>query len=400
MVRNSGAQVMVVLDFFEGPFWMFEKFGVCLYRTSSKERLSLKEAISFAISMVQIGAYSILVPLFFIKTTPPTTAEFSDACIPLILFFTSIVRLTSILVNPKRIRTLVDIFQKYFPQNMEEQKNFKVERNYKELIRVTKALAICLSLGCVLFSLAPLFNFAMAYYTIDDEAKFDYRMPYPIWYPFKVNTPGMYAIMCSTQAFAAFSCVCAYFLPNMVLITSMLLINMNFKYLAKTVRNLTPTNTDDDMKNLSKILSHHQDIFLLVDVTNEIFNISVFISFFSSIALLCSIGMNVLGESQPYHIIKQSLLLVSSLCDLYYTCKYADDMKTSSLDMSDALAEHPWYDGSVYYQRMLLFPMARAQRPAQLMAYKFFAVSMESFQSVLTNSYQLLTLVKARFDVE
>ncbi|KAL9927420.1 putative odorant receptor 92a [Glossina fuscipes fuscipes] len=140
--------------------------------------------------------------------------------------------------------------------------------------------------------------------------------------------------------------------------------------------------------------------YRLVDVTNEIFNVSVFISFFSLIALLCSIGMNMLGEFQLYDIIRQSLLLVSSLCDLYYVCKYADDMKTSSLDMSDALAEHPWYNGSVYYQRMLLFPMARAQKPARLMAYKFFAVSMESFQSVLTKSYQLLTLIKARFDVE
>ncbi|KAL9930296.1 odorant receptor 85c-like [Glossina fuscipes fuscipes] len=174
----------------------------------------------------------------------------------------------------------------------------------------------------------------------------------------------------------------------------------NIQYLAKRVRNLTPTNTEDDIKNLSKILGRHQDIYLVVDVTNEIFNVSVFISFFSLVALLCSIGMNILGGSQLYDIIRQSLLLVSSLSELYYVCKYADDMKTSSLDMSDALAEHPWYNGSIYYQRMLLFPMARAQRPARLMAYKFFDVSMESFQSVLTNSYQLLTLIKARFDAE
>uniref|UniRef100_A0A1B0BDR5 Odorant receptor n=1 Tax=Glossina palpalis gambiensis TaxID=67801 RepID=A0A1B0BDR5_9MUSC len=136
----------------------------------------------------------------------------------------------------------------------------------------------------------------MTSYTTDDEVKFDYKLPYPVWYPFKVNTPGMYAIIVLTQAFAAFSCLCAYFVPNMVLITSLLLINMNFR---------------------------------LVDVTNEIFNVSVFISFFSLIALLCSIGMNMLGEFQLYDIIRQSLLLVSSLCDLYYVCKYADDMKTS-----------------------------------------------------------------------
>ncbi|KAL9924130.1 odorant receptor 85c-like [Glossina fuscipes fuscipes] len=400
MVRNSGAEPMVLMDFFKIPFWLFQVYGVCLYRTSSKERVSLQEAIAFAISMIQIGGYSILVPMFFIKTTPQTPAEFADTAVTLIVFFTAVVRFVCIFSNTKRVKILVDVLQKYFPQNMEEQKSFEVETNYEELIRVTKALSICLSVGVILFNVAPLFNFMMTAYTTDDEVKFDYKLPYPVWYPFKVNTPGMYAIIVLTQAFAAFSCLCAYFVPNMVLITSLLLINMNFRYLAKRVRNLTPTKTEDDIKNLSKILDRHQDIFLLVDVTNEIFNVSVFISFFSLIALLCSIGMNMLGEFQLYDIIRQSLLLVSSLCDLYYVCKYADDMKTSSLDMSDALAEHPWYNGSVYYQRMLLFPMARAQKPARLMAYKFFAVSMESFQSVLTKSYQLLTLIKARFDVD
>uniref|UniRef100_A0A1B0ACK7 Odorant receptor n=1 Tax=Glossina pallidipes TaxID=7398 RepID=A0A1B0ACK7_GLOPL len=329
MVRNSGAQLLTVLDFFKVPFWLCQKFGICLYRTSSKERVSVSEAIAFASSMLQIGAYSILVPLYFIKTPPPTTAELSVAAVTLLLFFPAAVRFICILVKSERVRTLVDVFQQHFPQNMEEQKNFEVERNYKELIRVTKGQSICLAIGVVLFSLSPFFNFAMAYHTIGDEAKFDYKPPYHIWYPFKVNTPGVYAIITLTQTFASFSCVCAYFLPNMVLITSLMLINMNFKYLAKAVRNLTPTNTDDDIKNLNKILSHHQDIYVLVDVTNEIFNISVLISFLILTALLCSVGMNVLGESQPYHIIKQSLLLLTSLCDLYYTCKYADDMKTS-----------------------------------------------------------------------
>uniref|UniRef100_A0A1A9VI71 Odorant receptor n=1 Tax=Glossina austeni TaxID=7395 RepID=A0A1A9VI71_GLOAU len=258
MVRNSGAKPMVVLDFFKVTFWVFQKFGICLYRTSSEKGAPASEAIAFASSMAQIGCYSILVPLFFIKTTPTTAAEFSDALTPLILFLTSIVRIMSILVNIKRIRTLVGVLEKYFPQNMEEQKKFEGEINHKKLIRVTKALSICISLACILFTLGPLFHFAVAYYSIGDEAKFDYGMPYPIWYPFKVNTPG-----------------------------------------------------------------------IQVDVTNDIFNISVFISFFSSIAQLCSIGMNVLTESQPYHLVKQNFLLGSSLCDLYYVCKYADDMKTS-----------------------------------------------------------------------
>uniref|UniRef100_A0A1A9VBT9 Uncharacterized protein n=1 Tax=Glossina austeni TaxID=7395 RepID=A0A1A9VBT9_GLOAU len=67
-----------------------------------------------------------------------------------------------------------------------------------------------------------------------------------------------------------------------------------------------------------------------------------------------------------------------------------------STDVSVALTDHPWYDGSIDYQRMLPFPIARVERPAQLLDYKLLVVSMESFQPLMTTSYQLFTFTKTR----
>ncbi|KAL9880663.1 putative odorant receptor 85d [Glossina fuscipes fuscipes] len=137
-----------------------------------------------------------------------------------------------------------------------------------------------------------------------------------------------------------------------------------------------------------------------VDIVNEIFSFSLLINFFAAGALLCLAAVNVIAGSSFYDYIRHTTFLLVALADMYYVCKHADNLMTLSTDISDAFAEHPWYNGSIYYQRMLVFPIARAQRPAALYAYKFFVVSMESFQSLLTSSYQFFTLIKARFDEE
>lgn len=53
-----------------------------------------------------------------------------------------------------------------------------------------------------------------------------------------------------------------------------------------------------------------------------------------------------------------------------------------STDLSDAFAHHQWYLATVKYQRLLPLPIARAQKSSHLSAYKFFIISMESFQTV------------------
>ncbi|XP_037900413.1 putative odorant receptor 85d [Glossina fuscipes] len=175
---------------------------------------------------------------------------------------------------------------------------------------------------------------------------------------------------------------------------------MNFKHLANRIRNLKPSNAEDDIRNLNKLLSYHQDMLFSVDIVNEIFSFSLLINFFAAGALLCLAAVNVIAGSSFYDYIRHTTFLLVALADMYYVCKHADNLMTLSTDISDAFAEHPWYNGSIYYQRMLVFPIARAQRPAALYAYKFFVVSMESFQSLLTSSYQFFTLIKARFDEE
>uniref|UniRef100_A0A1A9V6N0 Odorant receptor n=1 Tax=Glossina austeni TaxID=7395 RepID=A0A1A9V6N0_GLOAU len=149
---------------------------------------------------------------------------------------------------------------------------------------------------------------------------------------------------------------------------------MNFKRLANCIRNLKPSNMDDDMRELNKLLSYHQD--MTVDVVNEVFSFSLLINFFAAGALLCLAAVNVIAGSSFYDYIRHTIFLLVALADMYYVCKHADDLMTlqvhktckdidkeivnkwivinrtgqrthnQSTDISDAFAEHPWHNGS------------------------------------------------------
>uniref|UniRef100_A0A1B0GFT4 Uncharacterized protein n=1 Tax=Glossina morsitans morsitans TaxID=37546 RepID=A0A1B0GFT4_GLOMM len=123
-----------------------------------------------------------------------------------------------------------------------------------------------------------------------------------------------------------------------------------------------------------------------------------------------SLAFSITGRQQHARYFNlSSVYIVQSIDNVLLVCAYGTEMirlvngneiemkfKTrqkqtifQSTDVSVALTDYPWYDGSIYYQRMLPFPIARAQRPAQLLGYKFFVVSMECFQSVSRYRHRL-----------
>uniref|UniRef100_A0A1B0A3B1 Odorant receptor n=1 Tax=Glossina pallidipes TaxID=7398 RepID=A0A1B0A3B1_GLOPL len=106
-------------------------------------------------------------------------------------------------------------------------------------------------------------------------------------------------------------------------------------------------------------------------------------SFFGFGGMLRFVGFNAVAGNSMLDILTYLLFISSNLLIMCYLSAYGTEMIRLSTDVSVALTDHPWYDGSIYYQRMLPFPIARVERPGQLL---------------LTTSYQLFTLTKTRCD--
>jgi len=58
-------------------------------------------------------------------------------------------------------------------------------------------------------------------------------------------------------------------------------------------------------------------------------------------------------------------------------------INSSSTAVASSAYNLPWYNGSIKFQRQIILIMVRAQKPQAISAWKFFDVSMETFQWVL-----------------
>uniref|UniRef100_A0A1A9W0R5 Odorant receptor n=1 Tax=Glossina brevipalpis TaxID=37001 RepID=A0A1A9W0R5_9MUSC len=334
MIKHSKSQLVTLKDIYQLPFSLFLMYGIRLYRWSPEERLTLIHGIFFANLILHILVYAVLVPMFYIATPPETLAELLDAAITIMFFLTAVVRFLAIIVGRKGLKKFIDLSKEYYPTTVKEQKIFEVEKTYKESNNVAKMIFGCSLFSSISFLFAPLFKYFLDRSQTDDKLEFGYQVPFAVWYPFEVNNAKRYTFVIVTQIFGCLTCVLG-----------------------------------------------------LVDYLNQIFDVMLLFSYFAVSCCLCLTSVNMLVGSYAVDIARQSSLLSVSLFDMYQLCKHGEDMinLVGSTDISEALAEHPWYNGSIHYQRMLIFPMARAQRPAALRASKFFVVSMESFQSVNTS---------------
>uniref|UniRef100_A0A1A9VBT8 Odorant receptor n=1 Tax=Glossina austeni TaxID=7395 RepID=A0A1A9VBT8_GLOAU len=259
----------------------------------------------------------------------------------------------------KELGKIIHKLMKYFPTTREGQRNFNLHYEFKTVRRVSSIMLWTHLITAALFDLTPPITFGVEYMNSGGKKEFNFILPYGIWYPwdYKDSGIGIFVFTYMSQLLGSYVAVAAFVVPDLLLISVVALANMNFRYISKLIREFKPTGTNEDFTSLGQILHYHDDILNMIDEVNDVFSFSVLLSFFSFGGML-----------------------------------------RFSTDVSVALTDHPWYDGSINYQRMLPFPIARAQRPAQLLGYKFFIVSMESFQSLMTTSYQLFTLIKARYD--
>uniref|UniRef100_A0A1A9W091 Odorant receptor n=1 Tax=Glossina brevipalpis TaxID=37001 RepID=A0A1A9W091_9MUSC len=245
-------------------------------------------------------------------------------------------------------------------------------------------------LTAFLFDITPLIIFGVEYIHSGGEKQIDYTLPYGVWYPWDHRQPAMYAFTYAIQLLGSYVAITNFVVPDLILASVASLANLNFGYISKRIREIQPKGNKEDIKCLGELLAYHDDILHMIDEVNDVFSISILLSYFGFSGMSCLIGVNVLTGTHIIEVLKYIVSILSILLIMYYVSKIGTEMITASTDISAALTDHAWYDGNKYYQRMLPFPIARAQRPAVLKGYKFFVLSMESFQSVSLKQYLLL----------
>ncbi|XP_037813690.1 putative odorant receptor 92a [Lucilia sericata] len=311
----------------------------------------------------------------------------------------SLMKLVCCFFNLQKLHRGLKILEKYYPRTLLEREDYKLDEHLRTIRKYNGTLTIYHFAVTSMFNWFPLIQTIILYYR-NGNSDFLYALPFPMVYLFNVNTVVGYTFAYVTQCTGSYSASCIFLGSDLLLITCVHLINMNFKYLAKSIREFKPTGALSDIEKLKGFMVYHNDILNTVKLIDDTFNISIFLNYMGTVTIICLIGFQLVAGTDFLDLIKFLSFLISVLTHVYFISTFGTEMMGLSSAISDAFMHHPWYDAHIQYQRALTMPIARGQRPAHLNAFKFFIISMETFKSLVSISYQFFTLIKTRYDEE
>ncbi|XP_055852567.1 odorant receptor 85c-like isoform X2 [Episyrphus balteatus] len=385
-------------DFTKISFDLFQFVGIRVYKYNPEEKKPLKEKIAFCMIMMNMMFH------FYAKNSYPIYHSFEDP-IELTAFacyagfvVNSLCKIIAVWSGRFILKEVLCKMEEIFPKTDESITEYRLNEYYKKIEFYMRSLYIYHISTTTMFNFFPLGQSIVE--KIITGGDFVYRFPFIVHYPFNEKQFPIFYFAYFYQIMAAYILSCFFLGADLLLVAIVHLACMHFDYLARKIKNFVPTGTDEDLIELGKFIRYHDDILSLSFKINEVFKVSILMNYIASCGVICMIGFQITAGSEILDMLKFFAFLISSLVHVYFICYFGSNLLQVSGDIADAVFSHQWYKGNNKYMKNLPLLLARSHKPAFLTAFKFFMVSMESFKSLGTTSYQFFTLIKTKYDEE
>nr|AYN70696.1 odorant receptor OR4-1 [Bactrocera minax] len=268
------------------------------------------------------------------------------------------------------------------PKTEEERVAFQLVPYFKTINASNKYLSMWHLSITSIFALHPMLASIYGYISREDENEsFEFTLPFMMGYYYDTNRPLPYVITYFTQCCGAFYMSLLFLSGDLLLVSLVHLVNMHFGYLIYRIESFQPTGTDADMKVLGPLMEYHNEILDYAERIDSTFSLATLLNYVGTCLVLCLIGLQIALGSEILNVFKFLAFLISTIVQVFFVSYFGNNLKDLSTGISDAFYNHPWHDANYKYMRMLVIPIARAQRYAHLTAFKFFEISMDSFKS-------------------
>ncbi|KAM7355776.1 putative odorant receptor 85d [Cochliomyia hominivorax] len=383
-------------EFTKIPLNTFFMVGFCVIRWRPNEKPK-----EFQILFLVILALNFIVNIggmlgYLIFESMETSLEISAFIIYYTFTGNSLIKLLCCFCNLKKLHQVLKNLEKYYPRTVKEREDYKLDEHLKKIKKYNIFLTIYHFTVTTMFNIFPLIQTTILYYQ-NGRRNFQYLLPFPMCFAFNVRKPIGYTVAYVFQCSGSYSVSCMFLGSDLLLVNCVHMTNMNFKYLTKSIREFKPTGTRSDLKKMRGFVRYHNDILRTVKLIDDTFNISILLSYVGTVTMICLLAFQVVAGTDLLDLVKFLSFLISALTHVYFISLFATEMMELSSEVSEAFMHHPWFDGHIEYQRAMILPMVCAKRPAHLNAFKFFIISMETFKSLVSISYQFFTLIKTRY---
>ncbi|XP_054081462.1 putative odorant receptor 85d [Zeugodacus cucurbitae] len=388
----------------------YEKTG---QRTSNIRRRLLSIFFIFTIANMNI---TLLSELLYILMAFVSNNNFVEAT--MLLSFVGFVivgdvKIYSIWRQRERISAMIQALHALYPQTLAEQAKYAVERELQRYKRFAYAFVLLHELLVWSYNLFPLLNYFIY------EVWLTWRvvgktLPYNCWTPFDWhNSDWRYYTMYLTQIAAGQACLSGQLANDLLLSAVAVQLIMHYRQLARRIEAHVADSRDDsaskrrgesanecaahDLHFLRTIIAYHQQILNISQVLNDVFGISLFINFTSTALIICFVLFQITIGANIDSIIMLAFFLFCSLVQIFLICYYAQQLLEASEYISFAVYNHNWFVADLRYRKMLIFIMARAQKPSKLQATSLVTVSMSTMTDLLQLSYKGFAVIRTMY---
>ncbi|CAH1642230.1 unnamed protein product [Spodoptera littoralis] len=135
-------------------------------------------------------------------------------------------------------------------------------------------------------------------------------------------------------------------------------------------------------------------MFQFVDLIQDTFNIWLGIIFLATMIQICTCLYHI-TEGYGFDL-RYMIFVTGAVIHIYLPCRYAAKLKAMSLETANRFYSSGWEQvDDQRVRKMILFMVARAQVPNEIVALNMLAFNMELFVSILQTSYSMFTLLRS-----
>ncbi|XP_049303921.1 putative odorant receptor 85d [Bactrocera dorsalis] len=312
-----------------------------------------------------------------------------------------------------RITAMMQALHALYPQTLAEQTKYEVQRALQRYQRFAYAFVLLHELLVWSYNLFPLLNYFI--YEVWLAARVVGKtLPYNCWTPFDWHVNDWrYYPMYLTQIAAGQACLSGQLANDLLLSAVAVQLIMHYRQLARRIElhvagggggsgskwRTAATNVcrEQDLSFLRSVIAYHQQILNLSQALNDVFGISLFISFASTALIICFVLFQITIGANIDAIIMLAFFLFCSLVQIFLICYYAQQILEASEYISYAVYNHNWFDSDLRYRKMLIYIMARAQKPSKLQATALVIVSMPTMTDLLQLSYKGFAVIRTMY---
>ncbi|XP_053620266.1 odorant receptor 4 isoform X2 [Plodia interpunctella] len=249
-----------------------------------------------------------------------------------------------------------------------------VENSMKILNQINAVFNLFCSSVVIAFCLLPAATMAYTYYTTGDLV---YEYPYLTKYFFNHYTLERWPLVYLHQVYST-AIVAANLLGADSLFHALCLyVEMHFQILCKRFEKSTVGDENTVHNTFMECVERHQELIELVNNMEILYTKSTLFNIVMSSILICLNGF---------------------ILTIFLLCYFGDLIMKSSVAVSSAIYNSPWYNTYSSSKKNVLFVIKRAQKPCKLTACNYADLNLSAFATILSRSWSYFALLRSMYD--